>query len=431
MSSYSIPDAEPRNTPAISNRELLFGRIKVQIAGAIFLQRIGINQSLGGQVFPFPVSLFLTPILLVWNLATGAATLPMKRIGPYILFIAMALASTLINNGGGSFTSLLLIAGIYAMFACPVALDEPEYKRYFRLMANVAVFVCLLGSAAYFIQFVFKAQWLFSWRSIVPRQFLIEFNTLNMMRWPAELYKANGFFLMEASYQSQLAARVLLICIFILRDWRYLPPLALALLTAYSGTGILLFMIFGIVPLVLALMKTRYLKMLMPVAFLMLPLGLLVFWDKLDLGLFLDRLDEFNNPRSSGYARFVNSQLMLRVFSSGDTLHFLFGNGPGSSEVFGAHMNSVGEATTVTWIKLLLEYGVIGFGAFFLFFYKCMQHTLRSHWLALAFCFHYFLLDSGFAVPQQAFMTLMLGGFVCLKLAPSQTARAPSVAPVE
>jgi hypothetical protein len=37
---------------------------------------------------------------------------------------------------------------------------------------------------------------------------------------------------------SQLAARALLLSIFLFRDIRYIPFFALGLLTAYSGTGV-------------------------------------------------------------------------------------------------------------------------------------------------------------------------------------------------
>jgi hypothetical protein len=428
--SYLNPAAEPApraKAEAADAPPGVFGRIKLALAGAIFLQRIGLNQSIGGQVFPFPLSLFIMPLVLIWNLAKGVAIVPLNRLGPFVLFVVAILISTLLSNGGASITSALLIAGIYAMFVCPIALEEPAYKRFFRLIANIAAFVCVLGSLTYVIQFAFKADWLFSWRHVVPKQFLIEFNTLNMMRWPSEVYKANGFFLMEASYQSQLASRALLIAIFILRDPRYLIPLGLGLLTAYSGTGIVLFLIFGVLPLMGALWKNKHVRALMPIGLLMLPVVLMLFWTKLDLGLFVERLNEFSDPRTSAYARFVNSQNMLRIFSGGDALTFLFGSGPGSSEVFGAQMHSVGEATTSTWIKLLLEYGAFGFVVFLVFFYTCCLHTLRSHWLATAFTFHYFLLDSGFAVPQQAFITLVLGAYVCMKPSaqPANAKRAP------
>jgi hypothetical protein len=406
-------DAPPITAAVAAERP--FGRIKLAILVSIFLQRIALNLGVGGRVLNFPVSIFTMPLLMIWNVLSGVAVVPMQRVIPFLIFFTVVLMSTIYNNGGDSITSLLLLAGIYATFITPIELSEPAYKRYFRIIADVASFICYLGTATYLLQYVIHAQWLFSWRGIVPPQFLVEFNTLNMVHYPEQIYKADGFFLMEPSYQSQLAARALLLSIFILKDLRYLIPLGLGLLSAYSGTGIVLFLIFGAVPLIYALMQNPRLRMLLPIGLLLLPIAVLALWSHLNLGLFIERLNEFSNPRSSAYARFVNSQIMFARFGASDFMTLAFGAGPGTSAAFGESIKAVGEASQSTWIKLFIEYGILGFVAFLGFFYTCTLHTLRSHWLATAFTFHFFFLDSGFNVPQQAFMTLLLGAYVCLK----------------
>lgn len=393
----------------------VFGRFKLQIAGVVFLERLGLNLAIGGKAFPFPIALFTTPVVVLWNLVTGVAQISMPRIVLYLIFLAALTTSALINNGGDSVMSLFLVAGIYAMFLFPAALDEAAYLKFFRLVANVASIICVIGAVQYVIQYVWSPDWLFSWRTIVPRDFLIEFNTLNEINYGSHIYKANGFFLMEASYQSQLAARALLISIFILKDFRYTIPLGLGLITAYSGTGMVLFGIFGLIPLVIAFARHSRFKMLVPVALLLIPLVIALAWSQLNLNLFLDRMNEFNDPRSSGYARFVNSQLMLQIFGNSDLANLLFGLGPGSTDRIGLSLNAVGEAFGSTWIKVIVDYGLVGFGVFLAFFFTCVRHTLRSNWLAIAFTFHFFYLDGGFAVPQQAFLSLFLGAFVCLR----------------
>ncbi len=419
-------DAPPQKS--VARDAGVFARFKLQILGAVFLQRIGLNAAIGGQSFPLPVTMFLTPLVVFWNLFTGAGTIARNRLTLYLGFIVAITISTIAADGGSIF-SLFLVAGIYAMFVFPVALDEPGYKRFFRLLANTATIICVLGSLQYAIQYVWSPNWLFSWRQVVPPQILIEFNTLNMIQWPNTIYKANGFFLMEASYQSQMAARALLISIFILRDFRYLPALGLGLVTAYSGTGIVLFLIFGALPLLIVMMRNSKLKMFAPVGLLLAPLVVLLLWDQLNLSLFIDRLGEFTNPRSSGYARFVTSQMMFKMFSESDFVTLLFGAGPGATDGYLAGVKTAGESFASTWIKLILDYGLIGFATFLAFFYTCMKETLRSHWLAVAFSFHFFVLDGGFAVPQQAFMSLLLGGFVVLRAANSSQPQSWAPAP--
>lgn len=394
----------------------VFARIKVQILGALFLQRIGANLSIGGSLFPFPVSLFLTPLVTFWHIVTGAAQLSIPRFVFYTAFLAVMLLSTILNSGGFSTMSMFLVAGIYAMFLFPVQLEDQSYIRFFRLLANVATFICLLGAAQYAVQFVWSPEWLFSWRTVVPEAFLIEYNTLNEVRYGSQIFKANGFFLMEASFQSQLAARVLLICIFILKDFRYVIPLGIGMLTSYSGTGMILFAIFGLAPLLYLFIRHSRFRVLLPVVLLLCPLAVALLWERLNLGLFIDRLGEFSDPRSSGYARFVSSQIMLDIFSNSNLLKLLFGAGPGASEVYAQGVQSTGATFASTWIKLIVEYGMIGFSLFLVFFFTCVRETLRSNWLAAAFTFHFFFLDGGLAAPQQALMTLLLGAYVCLKV---------------
>lgn len=408
--------------------EPIFTRIKAQIVGAIFLQRIGANVSIGGNLFPFPVSLFLTPLLTLWNILTGAAQLSMPRFALYTGFVAIMMFSTILNSGGHSTPSMFLVAGIYAMFLFPIQLEDKAYIRFFRLLANVATFVCLLGVVQYAIQYVWSPEWLFSWRTVVPKSFLIEYNTLNETRYGSHIFKANGFFLMEASFQSQLASRVLLICIFILKDFRYTIPLGIGMLTTYSGTGIILFAIFGLVPLLFIFAQRSRFGALLPIGLLLMPLAIALLWNTLNLGLFVERLGEISNPRSSAYARFVTSQIMLDIFSNSNLLKLLVGAGPGASEVYSQGVYTTGETFASTWIKLILEYGLLGFSLFLVFFFTCVRETLRSNWLALAFTFHFFFLDGGFAAPQQAFMTMLLGAYVCLKA--TNANGAPSAPPL-
>jgi len=198
--SYAADARRPTQAPATSRSdESAFFRIKVLIGAVIFLQRIGLNLSLGGKAFPFPVSLFVTPAIVMWNLLSGASKFSMRRFGLYVLFLAIMTSSTLLNNGGDSTMSLFLVAGIYAMYLFPLELDHAAYMRFFRMIANVATVIACLGILQYVIQYVWQPDWLFTWRHIVPKSFLIEYNTLNVTRYGTSIYKANGFFLMEAS----------------------------------------------------------------------------------------------------------------------------------------------------------------------------------------------------------------------------------------
>ena len=62
--------------------------------------------------------------------------------------------------------------------------------------------------------------------------------------FPATFIKSNGIFLTEASILSQITALGILIEVLEFRRPRYLVVMALGFLVAYSGTGLLLLLIF-------------------------------------------------------------------------------------------------------------------------------------------------------------------------------------------
>src|SRR5882672_1063302 len=86
----------------------VFSRFRLQILGVIFLERLGLNLALGGKAFPFPITLFVTPVVVLWNLVSGASQIAMPRIALYLLFLVAITTSALLNNGGDSIMSLFL-----------------------------------------------------------------------------------------------------------------------------------------------------------------------------------------------------------------------------------------------------------------------------------------------------------------------------------
>jgi hypothetical protein len=404
-----IADNLAGQTQARSSKDM-FAPVKVMIAGALFMARLGYNAA-----FPFPVCLATTPLALGWLMAQKLAAISWPRVALFLAIVIAGLLSFLFAAGKPganlSMQSMLLYFGIFAMFLAPIRLGHEDYLRYFRLIANTASLLCLIGAAQYAVQFVIKANFLFSWREVIPSQFLIEYNTLNETQWGSGVYKANGFFLLEASHLSQFAARALLIALVVLRDPRYVIPIGMGMLTAYSGTGFVLLGLFGLVPLAGLLFSDKRLAPLGVIVALALPATVAILWVPLNLELFVDRLGEFGDTRSSAFARFGSGGALFQSMASTSTWSPFFGAGPGMTEHY-LHTFYGGEAFPSTWIKLLIDYGFIGFFAFCAFFFYCVYSTLRSPWLAAAFLFQFLVLDGGLLVPQQVFAALILGCLV-------------------
>lgn len=415
----------PRKTgsakgPVDRNVEMTFGAIMVMIVAVFFLSRIGYVAE-----FPLPIALAVVPLVIAWMLAHKQAEISLGRLALFMVVLACAMMSLLLADPNSSQTSVQLFVLLYAMFIAPVSLDQASYIRYFRLIANVASILCILGAVQYLTQFIFLTEFHFSWRTIVPPDFLLEYNTLNETQWGSGIYKGNGFFLLEPSHLSQVGSRALLLAIFILKDPKYIVPIGLGLVTSYSGTGMVLVAFFGAIPfLALIFADNRYSRF--AIAGVMLALaGAMIFWEQLNLGMLLGRTAEFSDPRSSGFARFTAGGLMFQNFIENKPLTLLFGAGPGMAEIY-TQLDEVTEAFASAWIKLLVEYGILGFTAFSAFYLYCVYTTTRSAWLALAFYFQFMVLDGGLLVPQLAFAALMMGCLVRLKPAPQQTPPLPT-----
>lgn len=383
------------------------------LAMALFLQRFAYS---AGTV-PVPVALVVGPLVVLGQFFAGIAKVSLLRL---TLFIGVALTSaisTAIADPKASTVSGLLYTGLYGCFIFCVPVDEAGRDRTYRTIVRIITAVCILGIVQYLIQFVWSPPFLFSWKSIVPGNLLVEYNTLNEVSQGSHVYKSNGFVLLEASALSQLAARGLLISILLLKDLRYVPILVLGMLLTFSGTGMILFSIFGLVPLLAALWRDSRYRILLWCLPIVLPLLLFGLWTELNLGVFLSRTGEFSDPSSSGYARFTGNAFLFGLFTESEPLHFLFGQGPAMAEYY--MRQSDGESFASAWIKLVTEYGVVGLLCFCTFFYACTYQATRRHWLTTAFLCHWLILDGNLLVPQHVFVALAMCGFV--QLAPSAT----------
>lgn len=391
--------------------------LRIVLVAALVFQRIAYQV---GSI-PVPVVLVVGPIVVIAQVFLGIARISSLRLLIFAGVAATSAVSTAISDPKGSILSGLLYTCLYALFIFCVPVDKAGQERFFRAIVKFITFISAIGIFQYLIQYVVKLPFLFTWRDIVPTSLLVEYNTLNELSAGSGIYKANGFFLLEASALSQLASRGLLIAIFILRDMRYVPILLLGMLFTFSGTGIILFMIFGAVPLLIYIGKDPRYRLLLWVFPIVLPLAVLSMWDQFNLGLLFARTAEFSDASSSGYARFTGNAFLFLIFSESDPLHFLFGAGPAMAEYYMRQAD--GESFASGWIKLVTEYGIVGFAFFATFFYTCAYQATRRHVLALAFLCHWLVLDGNLLVPQHLFVALAMCGMVQYNPAEAAAAR--------
>lgn len=391
--------------------------LATMLTSALIFQRIGYNIG----TIPVPVALVMCPLVVLGNFLFGVARISLLRLSLFTFVAVTSALSCAIADPKASPFSGLLYTALYGMFIFCIPVDRAEHERAYRAIVRFICVICVFGIVQYVLQYVISLDYLFSWKSVVPASFLVEYNVLNEVSAGSKIYKSNGFFLLEASVMSQLAARGALISIVLLRDLRYVPLLLVGLLVTYSGTGMILFFAFGSIPLLVLVLKEPRLRPLLIVVPLTVPFLLFGLWEQLNLGLFLARTAEFSDPTSSGYARFTGNTFLFLIFSKAEPLHFLFGAGPGMAEYY--LRQSDAESFASGWIKLITEYGVVGFVSFAAFFYACAYQATRRHLLATAFLCHWLILDGNLLVPQHLFVALSMCGFLQLNPAAAKDRR--------
>jgi len=131
-----------------------------------------------------------------------------------------------------------------------------------------------------------------------------------------------------------------------------------------------------------------------------------------DLSVFVSRMGEFEDTRASGFGRFIGPFWLL-----GDYLHLasvrelLVGNGPGTTAAFASEfrVSWFTGGMTVTWIKLLYEYGLTGSLIFILFLVSCCRRTPCPSIIVLALFFSYVFLGGNLiSSPFLAIMIVLL-----------------------
>jgi hypothetical protein len=232
---------------------------------------------------------------------------------------------------------------------------------------------------------------------IVP-DFLFEYqyaggeNTIHALFDGSAILKSNGLFLGEPSNFSQITAIGILIEVLEFRRPRYLLVMALGFLVAYSGTGIMTLLLF------LPLAGLRHGKAgLSAVLVAIFALGLFAT-GIIEVSAFSNRVGEFQDPKSSGFGRFVAPFLLTaRQFDTGSLFSLLVGNGPGSAKNLNSTISYI--AATPTWCKLFIEYGMLGSFIFACFLASCLRKS-RCPGLILATLVSSYVVHGGLVDPK-------------------------------
>jgi hypothetical protein len=247
---------------------------------------------------------------------------------------------------------------------------------------NLALVLAWCGIAQFFLQSVIDVRFLFPIENFFPSSLVVQhFNSQGIVEYGSQTYRANGVFLPEPSFFSQLMGIAIVLELCLKGRWHRLAVYGVALLSAAAGTGMLILAIC--VPL-LIVKRARWDLLLLAAAAIAV-IGAL--GDSSYAGHLASRAGEFNANGSSAFARFIGGFYLFDQFLWNDPWRTLFGFGAGSFSELASHSHySVAE---MPLFKMILEFGLLGALLYFLvigyFLFSSPAPKLLSLAIAIAF----------------------------------------------
>jgi hypothetical protein len=336
------------------------------------------------------ISIFVPFAALAAGAIGGYIRIEPRRLTLYMTLIGLLGLMQILQPEAFSPSSLLLLVVVHLpyIFEVPHSDDGGRIMKFF---LGIATVFALLGIAQYSLQFFVSPRYLFPIENFVPDKFIVQqFNHQAAVEYASQEYRANGVFLLEPSFFSQLLAVAIVAELCTLARVSRLLIFGLALVVSLSGTGIIVLAIC--LPLCVVSQR-RWGLLLVGVIGLIAIIALHEFFH---VGRLFSRIDEFTSIRSSGYARFVGGFYLFDQFLWHDPWRALFGYGAGS---FSGHAAASHDGVTseMALFKMVFEFGLVGAAAYFGFLFACLFYSPAPRLLTLAVGITYLL--SGIYIP--------------------------------
>ena len=371
--------ASPRTSTAAER--LRFAILATPLIGATVLSKFAIPP-FGAQ--GIDISLFLVLAALAAGSIAGCIRFEPRRLTLYVTLIGILGLMQIVQPDSFSVLSLLLLAAVHLPYVFTVP-DSDHGDRIIKFFLGIVTVFACCGIAQYSLQFVVSARYLFPIENFVPSSFIVQhFNQQAIMAYGSQEYRANGVFLLEPSFFSQVLAVAIVAELCTQGRASRLALFGLALLVSYSGTGIMVLAVC--LPLCIVVRRRWDLLLLGLLALtVMIPLHDYLHADRL-----ISRVAEFGSIQSSGYSRFVGGFYLFDQFLWHDPWRTLFGYGAGAFTNYASGVHSY-AAAEMALFKIVFEFGLVGAVAYFGFLFCCLFSSPAPRLLTLAVGITYLL----------------------------------------
>ena len=373
------------------------------MACALFLQRFS---------FPFlgdtTLSLDTVAVVLIlgYQFAYGRLLIQYDRLLWFLVLAAVTVLALLLNLKNTRLTSYGLFMVLYFFFLFAHPSTNEQYKQTLQGFQFLVLILSSLAIIQFLLQFVLDGARLIMFYGIFPDSLLPSpqgaggtgWNTITRIG-ASSLIRSNGIFLVEAATMAQMAAIAILVEVLEFGRPRYLILITLALLLAYSGTGISVLIVA--LPLAVSIHRRAQKATLL--------IGLFAFGavatGMIDISVLTSRTSEFEDTNTSGFVRFISPLWMVSdLLGRASTLEIFFGKGPGSPYGEGAFY----MASANTWVKVLFEYGLVGLLVFACFLGSSFRKTRCSTPVIVGVIYLYLFTQNNLLTPSVVVIMVVL-----------------------
>jgi hypothetical protein len=371
----SVPEGAVSTTNGVR-----FALLATPLIGATFLSKFAIPP-FGAQGIGISVILLLAVVSA--GIVGGGMRIEPRRLTLYFMLLGSLGLIQILQPDSFSPTSFLLLAAVHLPYAVTLPRSD-DGDRIVKFFLQIVTILALLGIAQYALQFVVNPSFLFPIENFVPDKVIVQhFNHQAAMEYGSHEYRANGVFMLEPSFYSQLLAVAIIAELCTQGRLTRLAIFGLALIASYSGTGIMVLAIC--LPLCLVAQR-RWGLML---ACMLALVGIVVMHEFIHPVRILSRVAEFGSRHSSGFSRFVGGFYLFDQFLWHDPWRALFGYGAGSFTSYSSRGHY--GADEIALFKIVLEFGLVGATAYFGFLFCCLFYSPAPRVLTLAVAITYFL----------------------------------------
>jgi hypothetical protein len=364
-----------------------FALLAAPLIGATFLSKFGFPPL---AALGIGVSIFFLLGVLAAGTVLGGLSIEPRRLALFAAMIGILGVMQIFQPNSFSPSSLLLLVAVHLpyIFTIPGSDDKDRIIKFF--LGIVTVFAWC-GIAQYGLQFFVNPRFLFPIENFTPDSFIVQqFNHQAAMEYGSQEYRANGVFMLEPSFFSQMLAVAIIVELCTLGRFSRVAVYGLALLVSYSGTGLIVLAVC--LPLCLVAQRRWGLLVFgLLVLAVVIPLQLYFHANRL-----LSRIGEFDSNQSSAYMRFVGGFRLFDKFLWEDLWRTLFGYGAGSFVSYSSRVHYY-AAAEMALFKIVFEFGLVGAVAYFGFLFSCLYYSSAPRLLILAVGITYFL--NGIYVP--------------------------------